>query len=216
MVKFFYHLDYCGDDVSLAPATHALADPFHQTPSPKKRRRQAAKSPLTPVLEAGTAAPSTPTDGNMVMHARVFAAAVKYQVPALKALSASKFAHAVEANASHDTFAEAVHITYTTTPEEVTELRDVIAKTLTERGELLNKPEVEVVVRSINGLAYELLKRSRATKATPAMKNGEYGPCSGCGLDRSPSSCGCGQPYLVCSCYTRCRCCGRQISGRTV
>ena len=40
-------------------------------------------------------------------------------------------------------------------------MREAVADTLTWHSRLLDKPEVEYAVMDINGLAYELLKRSR-------------------------------------------------------
>ncbi|KAK5135602.1 hypothetical protein LTR08_005082 [Meristemomyces frigidus] len=91
---------------------------------------------------------------------KVIKAHRKSKVPSLKSLAVAKFIGAVDANWRHDSLAEAAHLVYTTTPEDVHELRDVVASTLTEHGELLDNEEVEGVVRSITGLAYELLKRS--------------------------------------------------------
>lgn len=101
----------------------------------------------------------------MVMHARIFATAVKYQVPALKCLAAMKFAAAVESRWNHISFAEAAHIVYTTTPEDVRELRDVVADAISAHEGLLDKPEVKSVVLDINGLAYELLRKSKGLSA---------------------------------------------------
>ncbi|KAK3658020.1 hypothetical protein LTR56_000772 [Elasticomyces elasticus] len=101
------------------------------------------------------------TDGNMIMHAKVYAVAVKYQVPALQDLATRKFVAAVAANWNHDSFAEAAHIVYTTTPDESRALRSVVVKTLLQYGSLLDKPAVEGLVCGISGLAFELLKGSR-------------------------------------------------------
>ncbi|KAK5682251.1 hypothetical protein LTS10_005377 [Elasticomyces elasticus] len=101
------------------------------------------------------------TDGNMVMHAKVFAVAVKYQVPALQDLATRKFIAAVAANWNHDSFAEAAHIVYTTTADENRALRSEVVKTLLQYGSLLDKPAVEGLVCGISGLAFELLKGSR-------------------------------------------------------
>lgn len=154
MVHFFYHMDYRADVVFVMPATEAL--------SARKTPRIRRLSPGMVSVHGLEAAPSpTSTDGNMVMHAKVFAAAVKYQVLGLRSVASSKFESAVKANWNHGSFAEAAHVVYTTTPEEVRTLRDVVATALTEHADLFDKVEVEAVVRSITGLSYELLKRSR-------------------------------------------------------
>lgn len=40
-------------------------------------------------------------------------------------------------------------------------MREAVADTLDLHGRLLDKPEIEVAIMEINGLAYELLKRAR-------------------------------------------------------
>lgn len=40
-------------------------------------------------------------------------------------------------------------------------MREVVADTLGSHSQLLDKPEIEFAIMDINGLAYELLKRSR-------------------------------------------------------
>jgi hypothetical protein len=48
-------------------------------------------------------------------------------------------------------------------------MREAVADTLGWHGQLLDKPEIEVAILEINGLAYELLKRSR--RAEPEYVN---------------------------------------------
>ena len=59
-------------------------------------------------------------------------------------------------------FAEATYLAYTTTAEDVKELRGLAADTIDKHAdELLKKAEIEKVVCSSSGLAYEVLKRGR-------------------------------------------------------
>jgi len=58
-------------------------------------------------------------------------------------------------------FAEAIHIVYSSTPASDKEMREAVADTLGWHSQLLDQPEIEVAILEINGLAYELLKRSR-------------------------------------------------------
>lgn len=228
MVHFFYHLDYHADALVISPAAKDSTKLLRVNKSSKESfkaalNRNAPPPPQpprnvcgmhvgmtpAPVAVAGPEAASTATDGNMVMHAKVFAAAVKYQVAGLKSLAATNFSNAVGANWNHDSFAEAAHIVYTTTPEDVRTLRDIITTILTEHGDLLDKPEVETVVRSISGLAYELLKRSR----TPAEPTN---PCRVCGYS-IPKSCpyfaGSGEVNMACYCNRVCKLCGTSCSA---
>ncbi|TKA63295.1 hypothetical protein B0A55_10383 [Friedmanniomyces simplex] len=161
MVYYFYHLDYDaaridspGANVGDTPANGLAVLPHHgATASPSGKHRLGLGTRRTPSVPQQAVKPVLKTAGNMVMHARVFAAAVKYQVQALQVLAASKFTAAVEASWDHDDFAEAAHIVYTTTPEEARALRNEVAKCITEHGALLDKAAVEAVVRGISGLA---------------------------------------------------------------
>lgn len=58
-------------------------------------------------------------------------------------------------------FAEAIHIVYNLTPSKDKDMKEAVADALGWHSKLLDKPEIEVAVMEINGLAYELLKRSR-------------------------------------------------------
>lgn len=50
---------------------------------------------------------------------------------------------------------------YNTTPSSDKGMREAVADTLDLHSRLLEKPEIEVAIMEINGLAYELLKRAR-------------------------------------------------------
>ncbi|KAK0922068.1 hypothetical protein LTR91_005561 [Friedmanniomyces endolithicus] len=162
MTHFFYHLDYDAvpteADVTNVPdsPSQVFAEPPRQLAAghPFSNRRGRVITP-----HPQTTKPVIKRDGTMAMHAKVFAAAVKYQIPALQAIAASKFTAAIRTNWDHDDFAEAAHTVYTTTPDEVRGLRDEVANTLAQHGGLLDKAEVEAVVCAIDGLAYQLLKR---------------------------------------------------------
>ncbi|TKA44639.1 hypothetical protein B0A54_04589 [Friedmanniomyces endolithicus] len=162
MVQFFYQLDYDAAPTE-ADVENAPDSPSQVSAVPP--RQLAARHPfsnrrgrvITPPQQINK--PVIKGDGTMVMHAKVFAAAVKYQVPALQAIAASKFTAAIKTNWDHDDFAEAAHTVYTTTPDEVRALRDEVANTIAKHGALLEKAEVEAVVCAIDGLAYQLLKR---------------------------------------------------------
>lgn len=58
-------------------------------------------------------------------------------------------------------FGEAIHVVYSTTPAHDKDMRETVADVLGWHGRLLEKPEIEIAIMEINGLAYELLKRSR-------------------------------------------------------
>lgn len=94
------------------------------------------------------------------MYIRVFAAAIKYQIPALQKLAASKFSRAAEINWNHSSFAEATHIAYPTTSEGVRDIRDTVVKTIHEHYSLLDKVSIETAVKDIAAPNFELLRVS--------------------------------------------------------
>jgi hypothetical protein len=102
---------------------------------------------------------------HLVQHAKVFALAVKYQAAALRRLAVTKFKHSVDAHWNHEDLSRAIHVLYHSTPDDVTELRDIIAETVYNHFEELDaKDAVNAVVSSIASLAYGLLQRFLVTK----------------------------------------------------
>jgi hypothetical protein len=57
--------------------------------------------------------------------------------------------------------AEAIHVIFMETPATDKDMREAVADTLEWHPTLLDKPEIETSIMEINGLAYELLRRSR-------------------------------------------------------
>lgn len=98
---------------------------------------------------------------NVVMHAKIFAVAVKYQVPALRKMSASRFAEDAEISWDHSHFAEVGHVVYTATPEDVRELRDIVLATINDHPDLLDKASVEEVMKDVGALSFKLLRVAR-------------------------------------------------------
>lgn len=58
-------------------------------------------------------------------------------------------------------FAQAINVVYKATPSTDKDMREAVADTLSWHGRLFDKPEIEFAIMDINGLAYELLKRSQ-------------------------------------------------------
>ena len=106
-------------------------------------------------------------------HAKIFAAAVKYQIDGLRDLSAAKFAETVKTTWNSYGFAEAIGIVFQSTTEEVTQLRDIVTDILHDNFKALkDKPEIETAVCEIPRLAYALLKRkSEKPKPAPTATN---------------------------------------------
>lgn len=105
--------------------------------------------------------PLATPEPNLVLHARMYAAGRKYGVEGLKALALDKFKIQLTRHWDSAEFGEAIHVVYNSTPSHDKDMRETVADVLGWHSRLLDKPEVEIAIMEINGLAYELLKRSR-------------------------------------------------------
>lgn len=160
MVDFFYFLDYTTDDDKASERIVVLSETgtdLSQWGKQSKRGSSAMTTKRT-VPEV-----PKPKHGDMIMHAKVFTIATKYQSPALATLAAKKFKIAVDVDWKRTSFAVEAHLAYTTTEDSVKELRIIIADAVHAHEQLLEVPEVEVVVCAQNGLAYQLLRRARGS-----------------------------------------------------
>ncbi|KAI7240294.1 hypothetical protein KC343_g7155 [Hortaea werneckii] len=102
---------------------------------------------------------ATDGDAGSIMHAKVYALGSKYQIPSLQSTSLKKFEAAAALAWDSEEFVHAVHLVYTTTPDSDKGLRDIAAHVILEHEkELCDKPAMEAVVRSFDGLAYNLFK----------------------------------------------------------
>jgi hypothetical protein len=163
MVGYFYHMEYLqNDDAVAAPAVIEVPD----SPSPKKKAKRSApakRGRASTSAPAQAALPPSPKV-HLIEHAKVFAIAVKYHVGALQNLAVQKFKVEVAEHWNHEDLAHAIHVIYTSTADEVTQLREVAVEALdAHRGELLEKPEIATLLRSITGLACDLLMRDRVS-----------------------------------------------------
>ncbi|KAK4902303.1 hypothetical protein LTR27_001207 [Elasticomyces elasticus] len=123
------------------------------------------------------------SDGNVLMHSKVFAAAVKYQVLALQDLAATKFAAAAKASWDHPTFAEAARVAYTTTTDDFRQLRDTASSVLHQHKGLIDKVSIESVVKATPDLHFELLRMARGLPAVSASRATDEGlKCAECGI----------------------------------
>lgn len=99
---------------------------------------------------------------HMLQHAKLFALAVKNQVPALRDLAKNKFQYAISSGWNHESLGQVITLVFSSMPEDAPQLRDIVATALTENEKLLDKLEIEAAVCSINTLAYRLLKMRSA------------------------------------------------------
>ncbi|KAI7625695.1 WD40 repeat-like protein, partial [Hortaea werneckii] len=178
MVHYFYQLDYTATIASNTSSSNTPGTNFASEDPPVLKGKGFRH--LATLSTARTSACRF-CDGDMVMHAKVFAAAVKYQVAALCKLAAKKFTDAVELNWHHETFTEAIRIVYSTTPENVRALRDVVTTTLDRHAELLLKHGgVVQVVKESKEIMFDLLCKGRGLdlvepKTTSSSSNKRIG-----------------------------------------
>lgn len=130
---------------------------FSNNPQPRRRKTMSRGM----VMSAPEPSPLATKEAHLILHARMYAAAEKYGIGGLKALALDKFKIQLTRHWDAVEFAEAIHVVYSSTPPSDKDMREVVADTLGWHGRLLEKPEIEVAILDINGLAYELLKRSR-------------------------------------------------------
>lgn len=165
MVGYFYHLDYLYEN-NAATTPAVIEVPDSPAPPPKKKARKTAPAKRT---RASTSAPieAMPPAGpkvHFIGHAKVFAMAVKYHIAALQNLATQKFKAEVAEHWDHEDLAHAIHVIYTSTAEDVTQLREVAVEALNaHRDQLLEKPGIATLLRSITGLACDLLMRGRGS-----------------------------------------------------
>jgi hypothetical protein len=98
---------------------------------------------------------------NPLTHARMYAVADFYGVLGLKKLANKKFRDAAREHWDSNDFAKAVEVVYTTTTSQDRGLRRVVKYVLVNHNELLDKPEIEKVVKEAPDLAYDILRGIR-------------------------------------------------------
>lgn len=165
MVHYLYTLDYPAPLSQSPTSAHSVGhsdesvrpddETTIRTPKDKKKRR---------ALTTTSAAMSSPvvaeTTCSIIDHVKVYALAEKYNIAALKSLARNKFQSAVSTHWDTADFAAAIHVVYTTTIAEDTGLREIVISTLQRHAALIKKPEVEATLRELNGLSFDLLKRT--------------------------------------------------------
>lgn len=146
-------------DSSLTMHAMPTTAPDFGTYNPNLPRRR--KTPRGMVTNAPEPSPLATTEPHLVLHARMYAAAKKYGIHGLGALSLDKFKIQLTRHWDCAEFAQSIHVVYASTPPSDKDMREAVADTLEWHSRLLDKPEIEIAILEINGLAYELLKRGR-------------------------------------------------------
>lgn len=104
----------------------------------------------------------TSSQVHLIEHAKVFAMAIKYQAEGLRKLAARKFEDSAQKDWNHADLADAIHVVYNSTPDDIPEQREIVADVINAHFYTLHESEqIRAVVGSIASLAYGLLERSR-------------------------------------------------------
>jgi hypothetical protein len=176
MIEYFYHFDY------LRGVDFVSAE--------KKKREETGTTWKSALCDA-----AFPPKTWLVEHAKIFAMAVKYRVDGLCDLAAAKFKDAATSHWGHVDFVTAIPIVHSSTGEEITQLRAIVADVLHDHfDDLQANTQIEKLVRSTPELSYALFMRSRKNHQQP----GSY-PVASC-IERHPAS-----PYS--RGWRLCRCC---------
>lgn len=147
----------------------------------------------------------------LMMHAKLFALAIKYQIPGLRKIMADKLEYVLNDydNSDNDLFRVA-HYIYHSITDDVRELRDLVASELLARYERLREtPEGQMGLRSIPGVALDLLdlKTQRQKDTTILCHRGHH---SGAGISSRFGCrfCGCHRPACsICKKQWKTQCC---------
>lgn len=164
---------------------------------------------------------ATNGDAGAIMHAKVYALGCKYQIPSLQKTSLGKFEAAAVLAWGSEEFVHAVHLVCSTTPDSDKGLRDAAARVILEHDdELCNKPAMEAVIRSFDGLSYSLMKEQ--TKRPKKTKGPTCLTCGNLRMEMCQWGHSCNARFICCDCYDRnekggyyCEACLQHKKGRT-
>lgn len=185
MMQYFYHFDYLESAIATSNDLHGdnCWDEFSWTSTPATKSSKKSKSKRASQQDS--------TKVHLIEHAKLFAMAVKYQIVALQRLTIQKFEAEARQHWNHEDLPRAtIHLIYTTTPDEVTELREVAVGILhTYYDYFVGRPDVQSLLRSINGLACDLLNRDHQKEKFICFNRQAHGihkesadaSCSECG-----------------------------------
>ncbi|SMQ54824.1 unnamed protein product [Zymoseptoria tritici ST99CH_3D7] len=92
------------------------------------------------------------------------------EIPSLRRAAVDKFRGALRANSEHPGVADAITTVFTTTQEEVRELRDIVSDFLVASKTLLRRDDIEAAVNNVQGLTLDLVHRLQTTLAAQKRK----------------------------------------------
>lgn len=94
----------------------------------------------------------------ILLHAKMYEIADKYNVVGLTDLAAEKFSRACKNFWDDANFAIAAHYAFSTTPENDRGLREAVSAAISAHMALIKKPEIKVLLTEFNGLALAILE----------------------------------------------------------
>jgi hypothetical protein len=97
-------------------------------------------------------------NAHLITHAKVYALAEKYGIMGLKALSRKKFASQVKEHISSEELPLAMQEVYESTVDSDRGLRDIVIQTFRANPNIVQRGDVEDVVRTTPALAWELFR----------------------------------------------------------
>lgn len=165
MVQYFYHFDYPNPSTAKTPAAKQLPDAQSTLRDLLKMASEASNEKGHPSTDT-TNPPAAKPPNFLVGHVKVFAIAVKYQVDGLRHLAASKFKHETTHGEAwkDEEFAQAISLVYSSTPDEVQELRVLAEEVLHAHfEELKHNKGIEEFMCNHPSLTFKLLKRKSET-----------------------------------------------------
>jgi hypothetical protein len=105
---------------------------------------------------------------DLCLHASIYALGKKYGIAGLKETSLQKFEDNTEVSWKIDAFYETIKIVFTSTTDHDKGLRDLVLRLLSlHRREVAGNPQMERVIREIDGLAYDLWKMNSVLPRGP-------------------------------------------------
>lgn len=100
-----------------------------------------------------------PAYEHLLIHSKMYECAEKYGVVGLKDVSKKNFETVCGLAWDKAVFAKAATHVFSSTPDCDKGLRDIIAETICEHPELLQKREIEDMVKEFQGLAFSIIKQ---------------------------------------------------------
>lgn len=168
MVDYFYSFDYLPDAEERVRRATPHGSLFLKELVDELIMQQESEENGSTVDDTSTKHNQPPKLQNFIVeHAKIFAMAVKYQIDGLRDLAVQKFDREMNKSSAHhhDNFAQALSIVYTSTPDDMKQLRSSVELALDYFYEhLIRKDDIKAVISSTPQLSFALLELSRQSR----------------------------------------------------